>query len=219
MCNTFYIVFICSLIPIIILDSFIYLYNYDVWGQFRLGLCCVLAYLQWYVHYRVFFKPFSWRPKYQHQNLTRPKTEKMLTYQSYWEGWACQAFTELHKVWGYFGHAQPHRSALLWLLRQHVLWILKRVLINYWIIIHLIRLWLKIWFCCIVVYNDKSGFFPLFIFFGFFLGGSRKGPRPKLKTLATQVWVATHSLKTSGLLVWLDTADGYLTIYDPLRYW
>ena len=53
------------------------------------------------------------------------------------------------------------------------------------------------WFCCIVVYNDKSGFFPLFIFH--FIFGSRKGLRPKLKTLETQVWVATHSLKTSAL--------------------
>ena len=32
-----------------------------------------------------------------------------------------------------------------------------------------------------------------------------KGPRPKLKAVATQVWVPTHSLKTSDLWVLEDS--------------
>ena len=43
-----------------------------------------------------------------------------------------------------------------------------------------------------VVLSLEVGFFSLY-----FVWGSQKGPRPKLKASATQVWVTTHSLKTS----------------------
>ena len=73
-------------------------------------------------------------------------------------------------------------------------------------------------FVMVCFYNGKSVSF----LFNFFLGGSRKGPRPKLKADATQVWVPTHSLKTSGLL----TASYHLVtsrirpdyLHEPLRH-
>ena len=70
-----------------------------------------------------FFKLSSWRPKFRHQNLARPKHNTQSAK------WFC---------WGFF--------------------------------------------------------IILFLFWG-----SWKGPRPKVKAIVTQVWVATHSLKTSGL--------------------
>ena len=77
------------------------------------------------------FNLFSWRPKFQPQILTRPKTITNLTCQSYKRG----ELVELHIVYRCFG-------------------------------------------------------------------GLQNGPRPKPKASATQVWVPTHSLKTSELPMW-----------------
>ena len=72
---------------------------------------------------------------------------------------------------------------------QQLLWILMRVSTKYWILRQYFdRLWLIF-------------FSSLFIFI---FWGSQKGPRPKLKASATQVWVATHSLKTSGVYSWSE---------------
>ena len=56
--------------------------------------------------------------------------------------------------------------------------------------------------------------FPWFVFN--FLG-SQKGPRPKLRALATQVWVATHNLKTSELQVGVSHICNIVTVTNILN--
>ena len=114
---------------------------------------------------------FSWRPKFRYQNFTWPKAAK--------------------KVWVILDTRTPHcRSVLLWIQRQHVLWILRRFLFLF-IFFKFFYTLIEEWFCC--------GFTMISLFFSFLLPlflfccGSQKGPRPQLKALAT------HSLKTSEL--------------------
>ena len=62
------------------------------------------------------------------------------------------------------------------------------------------------------IYNgrSKSGVFQC-IYFYFFESQNLKDLRPKLKASVTQVWVATHSLKTSDIKhLWSITTKGTL---------
>ena len=60
------------------------------------------------------------------------------------------------------------------------------------------------------VYNGEYVVFGLFLF----ILGSQKGPRPKLKAVVTQVWVPTHSLKTSAV----RSSFQFNSIQIPLYY-
>ena len=49
---------------------------------------------------------FPSNPIFSLKILRDPKQKKMLTYQSFWEGWACWA-SQFINVWGYFEHSTP----------------------------------------------------------------------------------------------------------------
>ena len=57
------------------------------------------------------FKHFSWRPKYQHQNLERPKQKNVELNKAGKRG----ELVEHHRVdqsWGYLGYFDPQRAKL-----------------------------------------------------------------------------------------------------------
>ena len=71
-----------------------------------------------------------------------------------------------------------------------------RDLTHYWILRHLIGLWSNNGFSAVCLYDITLGFSHC-LFWTFW--SHRKARDPNFRALATQVWVATHSLKTSAV--------------------
>ena len=96
---------------------------------------------------------------------------------------------------GYFGHM--HRRSVFFMTFTTTCFMNFEEGFNK-ILRHWIRLWTKNGFAAVCLHDKFGGVSIVYLFICNLLG-SQKGPRPKPRALATQVWVATHRLKTSGI--------------------